>query len=336
MKEKAELNIDRINITVNEDFETVGSFSFQTESKISQDKALELTTAAIGQYVDYLKQQKKGAVGDNDFYNLIHRGFIKLGKLYDYSTIDIATYDEHKVRSITKELREKSLESLYSPPKKLDIYAIDGTPSKGYVFCRTDKAGHYNPFTSNFINYRFRLWDAHSERITHEINFYIGEFFYFVGWNPETQKKRYADITATPENMYKVTYFLPFNDRDTTEEKEFSIIPEKKSDKTVVRTKSYDAWPDGDRFDMYLTFPSFFLKTPKDDITGEFTALKFHDNFASRINNILKDDIKYEFEGGPDWTTLRYVPFEKIEDVFDVVKEWAVEADNGSIKEMGR
>jgi len=334
MRKKAELNIDKIIITVNEDFEMVGSFSFQIESKISQDKALELTTTAIGQYVDYLKQQKEGTVSDNDFYDLIHRGFIKLGKLYDYSTIDIATYDEHKVRFITKELREKSLEPLYSPPKKLDVYAIDGTPSKGYVFCRTDKADHYNPLTSNFMNYKFRFWDKYSECMTHEINLYIGEFFYFVGWNPETQKKRYADIIATPENMYKATYFLPSKDRDITDEKEFSIIPEKKSDKTVVKTESYDAGPDGIRFNMHLTFPSFFFRIPRDYMEeGEFTALKFHDNFANRINNILKDDIEYKFDGTRDSAVLKYAPFEKIEDVFDVIKDWAMEADNYSMKE---
>jgi len=330
MKKKVELNIDRINITVDEDFETVGSFSFQTESKISQDKALELTTAAIGQYVDYLKQQKKGAVGDNDFYNLIHRGFIKLGKLYDHSTIDIATYDEHKVRSITKELRENSLGVHYSPPRKLDVYAIDGTPSKGYVFCRTEKTD------PNFTHYEFSFWEKSSDRVTHTIDLYVTEFFYFVGWNPETQKKRYADIVATPENMYKVTYFLPSDEKDTTEEKEFSIIPEKRADKTIVQSRSYDAWPDSDRFDMHLTFPSFFLKVPREDLTEHFTILRFHEKFANEINSILKDDIKYEFEGGRDWAVLRYVPFEKVEDIFDVVKEWAVEADNGSIKEMGR
>jgi len=329
MKEKVELNIYRIDITMNEDYETVGSFTFQTESKISQDKALELTTTAIAQYFDYLKQHREGAVSDNDFYDLIHRGFIKLGKLYDYSTIDIATHDEHKVRSINKELRGKSLGPLYSPPKKLDVYAIDGTPSKGYVFCRTQK-------DPTFMEYDFSFWEKHSYRITHMINLYIGEFFYIVKWNHETQRRRYADIVATPENMYKVTYFLLSDEKDVTEEKEFSIIPEKKADKTIVRCRSYDAWPDGIRFDMDITFPSFFFNAPREYSTEHPTILKFHEKFANEINNILKDDIKYEFDGGSDFASLKYVPFEKIEDVFEVVKEWAIEADNYSMKEAGK
>ncbi|MVT35435.1 MAG: hypothetical protein GPW18_01475, partial [Euryarchaeota archaeon] len=201
---KKELNIYRIDIT-NSDFKNVGEFYFQIDKKIGKDKALEITTEAIEHYIDYLLE-KDNLIGRDDFFSLIERGFIKVGKIYDYNTIDVSTLDKnvHKVRSLKDAIKEEQFWNIV--PEKLDVYAIDGTPSKGYVFCRTEK------FIDNFKRYSFIFWDKYSHDLTHKIYLDNGEFWFVVGWNHETQRKRYSDMIATPENMFKMSYFYPSNE----------------------------------------------------------------------------------------------------------------------------
>jgi hypothetical protein len=314
------LEIYRIDITTNSNLQSVGNFQFNIEKKISRDKALEITTEAIERYIEYLLKKEKYMIDERDFFSLIHRGFIKLGKIYDYNTINITTFNKnvHKVRSLERAYKEDMLWN--TRLEKLDVYAIDGTPSKGYIFCRTEK------FSDDSKQYSFIFWDKYSEAITHEIYLYNGEFSYFVGWNPETQRKRYSDTIATPENMFKMSYFLP-SDEDIIEEKEYTYIPKPKHlDNTIIQTESYDALYDGDRFNMEITFPCSFFDLPNKK-KDELGILEFHKGFADKINQVLSDDIKYEFNGSYDFASLRYAPFEKIDDIWDIVKEWATEAD---------
>jgi len=314
------LNIYRVDITRNSNFQSVGNFQFEIEEKISKDKALEITTEAIGHYIEYLLKKEEYMIDRDDFYSLTYRGFIKLGKIYDYNTINITTLNKnvHKVRSLKKALKEEQLWNIM--PEELDVYAIDGTPSKGYVFCRTEK------FSDGSEEYSFIFWDKYSKAITHEIHLYNGEFFYFVGWNPETQRKRYSDTIATPENMFKMSYFLP-SDEEIIEEKEYTYIPKPKHlDNTIIQTESYDALYDGDRFNMEITFPDLFFDLPNKK-KDELGILEFHKGFADKINQVLSDDIKYKFSGSYDFASLKYMPFEKIDDIWSIVKEWAVEAD---------
>jgi hypothetical protein len=317
-----DLNIYWINIlnevTTNSNVRSVGEFYFQIDKKISKDKALEITTEAIEHYIDYLLE-KDSWIGRDDFFSLIERGFIKLGKIYDYNTIDVATLDEnvHKVRSLKDAIKEEQIWNIV--PEKLDVYAIDGTPSKGYVFCKTEK---FRDNSKEYKEYSFIFWDKFSKNLTHKIYLDNGEFEYILDWNYETQKKRYSDISATPENMFKMSYFYPL-DEDIIKEKEYSIPHQKGIDKTTVETVSYEALYDGFRFDMEINFrPFFHLPYEKKDEIREF-----HKSFADRINQVLSDDIKYRFDGTFDFASLKYVPFEKIDEVWDIVKEWSVEAD---------
>jgi len=59
----------------------------------------------------------------------------------------------------------------------------------------------------------------------------------------------------------------------------------------------------------------------------EFEIPEFHKGFVDKINQILSNDIKYEFKGSYDYASLRYVPFEKINEVLNIVEEWSMEAD---------
>jgi hypothetical protein len=314
MEMKKELNIYRIDITINSDFRGVGEFYFQIDKKISKDKALEITTEAIEHYIDYLLE-KDSLIERDDFFSLIERGYIKVGKIYDYNTIVVATLDEnvHKVRSLEDAIKEEQYWNIV--PEELDVYAIDGTPSKGYVFCKTEK------FSDDSIQYDFIFWDKFTKVITHKI------YVYIVNWNHDTQRKRYFDTIATPENMFKKTYFRPLNEDI---EEEYNISYQKDTNKTTVKTFSYDALYDGFRFDMNINFhPFFHLPNEKKDEIREF-----HKSFADKINQVLIDDLKYEFIRGYDFADLKYVPLEKIDDIWNIVKEWAIEADKlgGSLK----
>jgi len=316
------LNIYRINIlsevTTNNYVRNVGEFYFQIDKKISKDKALEITTEAIEHYIDYLLE-KDSLIERDDFFSLIERGYIKVGKIYDYNTINVATLDEnvHKARSLEDAIKEEQFWNIV--PEELDVYAIDGTPSKGYVFCKTEK---FCDYSKEYKEYSFIFWDKFSRNLTHKIYLDNREFEYIVNWNYETQRKRYSDMSATPENMFKMSYFFPL-DEDIIKEKEYSISHQKGIDKTIVETVSYDALYDGDRSDMNIYFrPFFHLPYEKKDEIREF-----HKNFADKINQILVDDLKYEFIGNYDFAHLKYVPLEKIDDVWNIVKEWSVEAD---------
>jgi len=314
------LNIYRIDITTDRKLPYVGQFQFFIDKKISNDEALEITTEAIEHYIEYLMKKDDYLTNRDDFYNLIHRGFIKLGKIYDYSNISVATIDEnvHKVRPLEKAVKEDPLRN--SRLGNLDVYAIDGTPSKGYVFCRTGKIG------GNSEEYSFVFWENYSGALTHEIHIYERELSYSEGWNYETQRKRYSDTIATPENMFKMSYFHP-SDEDVIEEKDYTYIPKQKNlDITKIKTESYDALYDGYRFNMEILFPStlFYLPNKKMD---EFEIPEFHKGFVDKINQILSNDIKYDFKGSYDYASLRYVPFEKINEVLNIVEEWSMEAD---------
>jgi len=317
------LNIYRINIlnevTTNSNVMSVGEFYFQIDKKISKDEALEITTEAIEHYIDYLLE-KDSWIGRDDFYDLIHSGFIKLGKIYDYNTINITTLNEnvHKVRSLEDAIKEEQLLNIV--PKEMDVYAIDGNPAKGYVFCRTEK------FRDDSEEYNFIFWDKYLEDITHKIYLNNGEFWFIVGWNHETQKKRYSDMIATPENMFKMTYFYPLAE-DIIEEKEYTHIPKQKNlDNTIIKTKSYETLYDDFRFDMEIAFPNPFYELPSKK-KDELGILEFHKSFANRINQVLSDDIKYRFDGSYDFACLKYAHFEKIDEVWNIVKEWSSEAD---------
>ena len=318
MEMKKELNIYRIDITTNSDFRGVGEFYFQIDKKISKDKALEITTEAIEHYIDYLLE-KDSLIERDDFFSLIERGYIKVGKIYDYNTINITTLNEnvHKVRPLEKAVKEDLLQN--NRLRKLDVYAIDGTPSKGYVFCRTEKF-------RDSEEYNFIFWDKFSEDLTHKIYLDNGEFWFIVGWNHETQKKRYSDMIATPENMFKMSYFYPLSE-DVIAEREYTYIPQQKNlDNTIIRTKSYEALYDGFRFDMEIDFPNPFFELPSEK-KDELGILEFHKSFADRINQVLSDDIKYRFDGSYDFASLKYAPFEKVDEVWNIVKEWSSEAD---------
>jgi len=313
------LNIYRIDITTDSESPDIGNFQFFMDKKISKDKALEITTEAIEHYIRYLLLKEDYMINEDDFYDLTHRGFIKLGKIYDYNTISITTLDEnvHKVRSLKKAVKEE--ETLQNNRLgKLDVYAIDGTPSKGYVFCKTEK---------NFGNseeYSFVFWEKHSGTLTHEIHIYKGELSYSNGWNYETQRKRYSDTIATPENMFKMSYFHS-SDEYIIKEVKYTIPKQINLDKTTIKTESYDALYDGRRFNMEILFPSTLLYLIKKK--DEFEIPEFHKRFVDKINQILSNDIKYEFNGYYDFANLRYAPFEKIDEIWDIIEEWSFEAD---------
>jgi hypothetical protein len=297
----------------------VGNFQFFINKKISKDKALEITTEAIEHYIRYLLLKEDYMINEDDFYDLTHRGFIKLGKIYDYNTISITTMDEnvHKVRSLEEAVKEDPLRN--NRLGKLDVYAIDGTPSKGYVFCKTERLG------GNSEGYNFVFWEKYSGTLTHEIHIYKRELSYSEGWNYETQRKRYSDTIATPENMFKMSYFHPL-DNDVIKEVKYTIPKQINLDKTTIKTESYDALYDGRRFNMKILFPStlFYLPNKKMD---EFEIPEFHKRFVDKINQILSNDIKYEFDGYNDFANLRYAPFEKIDEIWDIIEEWSFEAD---------
>jgi len=316
-----ELNIYRIDITTNSNLSSVGNFQFFIDKEISNDKALEISTEAIEHYIEYLLKKDEHIINEENFYNLIHRGFIKLGKIYDYRNISVTTMDEnvHKVRPLEKAVKEE--ETLQnSRLGKLDVYAIDGTPSKGYVFCKTERLGR------NSEEYNFVFWEKYSGTLTHEIHIYKEELSFLVHWNYETQRKRYSDAIATPENMFKMSYFHP-SDENIIEEKDYTYAPKQKHlNNTIIRTESYDALYDGNRFNMEITFPYPLPNLPNEK-KDELEIPEFHKGFVDKINQVLSDDIKYEFKGSYDFASLRYVPFEKIDEVWNIVKEWSMEAD---------
>jgi len=314
-----ELNIYRIDITTDSKLPYVGNFEFFMGKKISKDKALKISTETIEHYIEYLMKKGNYMINRDDFYNLIHRGFIKLGKIYDYRNISVTTTDKdaHKVRSLKKALKEDTLRN--NRLGKLDIYAIDGTPSKGYVFCKTEK------IVRNYEEYSFVFWENYSRALTHEIHIYEGEVIYTDGWNYETQRKRYSNTIATPENMFKMSYFHP-SDEHKIKEVRYTIPKQENLDKTTIKTESYDALYDGRRFNMDILFPSTLLYLPNTKM-DQFEIPEFHKEFVDKINQILSNDIKYEFDGYYDYASLRYAPFEKIDEIWDVIEEWSFEAD---------
>jgi len=326
-----DLNIYRIDITTDSKLPYIGNFQFFMDKKISKDKALKISTEAIEHYIEYLSKKDEHMINRDDFYDLIHRGFIKLGKIYDYNTISITTLDEnvHKVRSLKKAVKEEETFQ-NNGLEKLDVYAIDGTPSKGYVFGRTERLG------GNSEGYNFVFLENYSRALAHEIHIYKEEPSYSDEWNYETQRKRYSDTIATPENMFKMSYFHPL-DEYIIKEVKYTIPKQINLDKTTIKTESYDALYDGRRFNMEILFPSTLLYLIKKiDEFGIYESYEryvdniipeFHKRFVNKINQILSNDIKYEFYGYYDFANLRYAPFEKIDEIWDIIEEWSFEAD---------
>jgi hypothetical protein len=222
------------------------------------------------------------------------------------------------VRSLEEAVKEDPLRN--NRLGKLDVYAIDGTPSKGYVFCKTERLG------GNSEGYNFVFWGKYSGTLTHEIHIYKEELSFLIHWNYETQRKRYSDAMATPKNMFKMSYFHP-SDENVIEEKKYTYIPKQKNlDITKIKTESYNALYDGRRFNMEILFPSTLFYSPNKKM-DEFEIPEFHKEFVDKINQILSDDIKYDFKGSYDYASLRYVPFEKLNEVMNIVEEWSMEAD---------
>lgn len=308
LEKKEQLYVEEIEISTSDD-DLWYRFHFVVENPVDPDNALELGTSAVRGFRDLLESKVDYQVLQ-DMYDIAERGFIRLGTIPDFGRIDRPSNDEHKVIPYEKLQKSEILVHEGENPY-LTVYAIDGTPSKGYVFCRSTLHDKRNSTFDYMGEHIFTFTDAFS-KFQGELIISIASPGYMVALNQDAQLERMGDYFATPENMFNVA---TFRDDDGKLNKDYSIIPGRRErKKPTIRTTDYNTLYDEDRFDMEIYIPIAFGQQ------GEL-RIEPHKLFADKVNEVLKKDIKYRLNGGLDWISLKYAPFEHLDNIFEIAKE---------------
>lgn len=311
---KEQLYVEEIEISTSAD-DLWYRFHFIVENPIDADNALELGTSAVKGFRDLLESKSDYQVLQ-DMYNIAERGFIKLGAIPDFGRIDRPSNHEHKVIPYHN-LRESEILVHEGESPYLTVYAIDGTPSKGYVFCRSTLYSKKDTTFDYMGEHIFSFTDAFN-RFQGELIVTVASPGYMVALNQDTQIERMGDYYATPENMFNIATF-----RDDQGELniECSIIPGRRErNKPSIKTTDFNTLYDGDRFDMDIYIPLAFGQ--QGDI-----RIEPHKLFADKVNELLKKDIKYRLSGGSDWISLKYAPLEQVYRIFEIAKQVVKLAD---------
>lgn len=307
--DKDKLCVDRVALSVVDDTLSF-DFQFTIENRVDSDVALEKASLAIRNFRDFLIQKDEYAEL-NDMYNIAERGFIRLGEIPDPAEISHASNEPNKVIQF-HDIPKGELKLHSGKIPTLTVYAIDGTPSKGYIFCRSNLQAP----SPGFFNYRgehyFTVTDSF-DKFVGNIAVTIAEPGYWVGLNQDTQLARVGDYFATPENMFNMATFRMEGGATI---QEYSVIPPRKrrSSAPAIRCTEVPTLYDGDRFDMEIYIPFGFNQ--HSELVIEPQKL-----FAEKVNEILISDIKYRLSGGNDWISLKYTPIEYIDRVFEIANE---------------
>lgn len=308
MGKKEQLYVEEIEIST-KDEDLWYRFHFVVEDPVDADNALELGTSAVKGFRDLLESKTDYRVLQ-DMYNIAERGFIKLGTIPDFVRIDHPSNREHKVMPYDK-LQDSEILVHEGEIPYLTVYAIDGTPSKGYVFCRSTLHSKKASTFDYMGEHIFTFTDAFN-KFQGELIITIASPGYMVALNQDTQIERMGDYFATPENMFNIA---TFKDDEGELNGEYSIIPGRRErNKPTIRTTDYNTLYDGDRFDMEIYIPLAFGQR------GEL-RIEPHKLFADKVNEALKKDKKYRLNGGSDWISLKYVPYEYLDQIFEIAKE---------------
>lgn len=308
IKKKEQLYVEEIEIST-KDEDLWYRFHFVVENPVDADSALELGTSAVKGFRDLLESKTDYRVLQ-DMYNIAERGFIKLGTIPDFGSIDHPTDREHKIILYDKLQKSEILVQEGVSPY-LTVYAIDGTPSKGYVFCRTTLHSEKGSMFDYMGEHIFTFTDAFN-KFQGELIITIASPGYMVALNQDTQIERMGDYFATPENMFNIA---TFRDDEGELNRENSIIPGRRErGKPSIKTTDFETLYDGNRFDMEIYIPRAFSQQ------GEL-RIEPHKLFADKVNEVLKKDIKYRLNGGSDWISLKYAPYEYLDQIFEIAKE---------------
>lgn len=306
---KGRLCVDRISLDVADD-ELTYDFQFTIENPVNSDVALEKASSAIKEFREFLIEKDEYRVLD-DLYNVAERGFIRIGEIPDANMIEHASIDSNKVFQLG-DISNSDIILQEGKSPVLSVYAIDGTPSKRYIFCRTTIHKEPSNFSNYFGEHIFTVTD-HFDRFVGSIAVTIAEPGYWVELNQDTQLARVGDFYATPENMFNVATF-----RVDGEEflEEYSVIPQrnKRSSSPQIRTIEVPTLYDGDRFEMEIDIPLGFQQNSE-------VIIEPHKLFAEKINEVLSSDIKYQLNGGNDWISLKYAPMDSVDEVFQIAKD---------------
>ncbi len=314
--EEKEVYVEGVKIHYDEEGNRNQSFNFDVEREITPDEALSLGTKKIREFNKFLLKNFGYEITSKI---ITDRGYIRIGEIPNGLHLSFPTREENQVRTL-HDLKKEDMNNDGSLGEII-VYAIDGTPSKGIIFCMPhDIVKRNEPISSDSFafsgEYDFvffnTAWDVLAEMTVSMVS--PG---FLCDLNVETQRKRYGDFLVTPENMFNVA--MVTND-DEDLEKEFTIEGKTRNDFSI-KTYSYDAEFHGKRFDMSVSLPFAF---------GYMGALREKGYepqkiFAERVSNIIKDDIKYRVRGTIDYFSLEYAPYEDkyLYDVFDVATDIA-------------
>ncbi|MGE9811614.1 hypothetical protein ACLIKE_09795 [Ferroplasma acidiphilum] len=317
-----DLNIESASIigewdSTNNHYDYNLDFHFSIEKWISPDRALEMGTKAVSDFSDWIVE-KEPDYDEEIYVNYCKRGLVKMGRFANPLLLSEWLPEQNKVVPY-KKTGFKSNSRVANP--YITVYGIDGTPFKGMIFCIPGKRGDISgPF--NYLGTHKFIFTDKLDRMIGTMEIDIASPGIDVELNYETQKARYGDFKATPQNIFKVS-MSPLIDGSKQEEREFSILPPRteRSKAVTIKTSSYETLYDKDRYDMQIDIPRAFVQ--KNDV-----RIEAHNAFAEQVGKFMRNDIKWRLDGVADSFSIEYAPIESIDEVFDLAKSIASSAND--------
>ncbi|MEM3862386.1 MAG: hypothetical protein QW203_07910, partial [Thermoplasmatales archaeon] len=177
------LYIDKAKLTFDiEDENSFFDFQFTMVRWVSPDIALAKASKAIREFKEYLVENNLDSEGA--FYNITNRSFLRLGKFKNGLSLSGHFPDDNKVYRSMKEINDAS-----SIPPELEpyiiVYAIDGTPFKGFIFCSSEKRMPKHGFFNYQGSHQFYITDKF-EKFIGTITVDFGDPGYLLDLNSET------------------------------------------------------------------------------------------------------------------------------------------------------
>ncbi|MEM0160056.1 MAG: hypothetical protein QW393_04840 [Candidatus Micrarchaeaceae archaeon] len=305
------LYIEDATLTFDSEYEnSFFDFKFTMIERVNPDIALAKASRAIKEFKEYLVENNLDS--REAYYNIANRSFLRLGKFKNGLLLDGHFPDDNKVYRSMEEI-----DDTYSIPPRMEpyimVYAIDGTPFKGFIFCSSEKRTPKD----EFFNYQ----GSHQFYVTNGLEEFIGtitvEFAdpgYFLDLNSETQAARYGDFFATGKNIFNVSTSRVLGSEEKSEEYSIRVPGMGRFSKSSISTTIYETMYDDDRFDMRIDIPVAFQQRLDTKIEPDKV-------FAERLRPILKSDIKHRIRGVSDLFSIEYAPLDVIDDVFSIARD---------------